>query len=78
MVEYYNILNAICDNTVDDELCWDEVAVKVDEGEKKGDAFKLLESMGWEFLPDNRCICPYCGKGIKMDKTEKLNLRRIK
>lgn len=78
MFEYYSLLVATCEGGSDAGSCWIETAVQVLEGEKKEEAFEFLESIGWEFQPDNSCICPYCSKGIRQERAEKTRLRRVK
>lgn len=78
MIEYKSLLTITCENSIDNYFCWAETTVQFNESEKKEDVMELLESLGWEFMPDETCVCPYCSKGIKESTIVKSHLRRVK
>jgi hypothetical protein len=69
--EFYSLFTITCDDPVDEDLCWKEMTLYVNEGETKKDAIDFLTSIDWEILADNLCVCPFCAKGIRKSEFEK-------
>lgn len=72
MLEYYSLLIATCDDKGSSK-CMEEAIVKVEEGEKKSEAIKLLKANGWIIEGGLVCKCPQCNRSnvVKLVKRTK-------
>ena len=74
MHNFYSVFEAQCDIRKSKRLCWKDIMIALEEGQRKSQAIKFIEKMGWK-VGDEECICPYCSDGIK-NKDVKLRLVR--